>query len=53
MLFLKKKKERLEDLGDYGVFMAEADRIGYDSTGRKDQINELYNIVKEYKKFQS
>ena len=48
LLFLTKKGKD-EDLGNYDVFMAEANRIGYDATGRKDEVNELDNIFKEYK----
>ena len=33
------------------IFMAIADRIGYDSTGRKDPINDLDMICDEYRRF--
>jgi type I restriction enzyme M protein len=49
LLFLR-KKEKDELLGDYSIFMAIADHIGYDSTGRKDKTD-LDTIYEEYKKF--
>ena len=33
------------------IFMAIAERIGYDATGRKDPINDLDTICDEYQKF--
>ena len=42
-----KKKE----LTDYPIFMAIAENIGYDATGKKTAINELDVIGKELKKF--
>ena len=33
------------------IFMAIAERIGYDATGRKDEINDLNTICDEYRKF--
>ena len=51
LVFLK-KKELDEDVGSYPIFMAIAEHIGYDATGRKDPINDLEKIVDEYKKFQ-
>ncbi len=50
LLFLRKKKEN-EKLGNYPIFMAIAEHIGYDATGRKDPINDLDKIVEEYRKF--
>lgn len=38
-------------LPDYPIFMAIAEEIGYDATGRKTDINELDNIGVELKKF--
>lgn len=52
LLFLRKKKEN-EIEKNYNVFMAIADRIGYDATGKNDQVNELDDIIIEYRKFQS
>jgi len=50
LLFLQKKRER-ESLGDYPIFMAVADHVGYDATGRSDK-NDFPKILEEYKKFQ-
>ena len=36
---------------NHPIFMAIADRIGYDSTGRKDPINDLDMICDEYRRF--
>ena len=33
------------------IFMAIAERIGYDATGRKDPINDLHTIYNEYRRF--
>ncbi len=33
------------------IFMAIAERIGYDATGRKDSVNDLNTICDEYRKF--
>lgn len=51
LLFLQKKQREDEILGHYKIFMAIAKRIGYDATGRKDKINNLDEILEEYKKF--
>ena len=40
-----------QQLPDYPIFMATAEVIGYDSTGRKTAINELDMIGEELKKF--
>lgn len=48
LLFLHKKEEA--ELGDYKIFMAHADHIGYDATGRPD-TNELREISEEWQKF--
>ena len=48
LLFLEKKRE--EEIGDYKIFMAHADHIGYDATGKPDK-NEFSQILKEYRKF--
>lgn len=50
LIFLRKKKEK-EKLARYPIFMAIAEHIGYDATGRKDPKNDLIDILEEYKKF--
>jgi len=47
LVFLRKKKED-EKLGNYPIFMAIAEHIGYDATGRKDSVNDLEKIREEY-----
>lgn len=49
LVFIRRKSEN-EKLGKYKIFMAIAERVGYDATGRKDK-NDLPEIYKEYKKF--
>ena len=49
LLFLQKKEPK-EKVKDYRIFMASADHIGYDATGRPEK-NELRTILKEYMKF--
>ncbi|MGC8622224.1 MAG: HsdM family class I SAM-dependent methyltransferase, partial [Caldisphaera sp.] len=51
LVFLR-KKEQNEELGNYPIFMAIAEHIGYDATGRKDPVNDLDKIAEEYRKFQ-
>lgn len=51
LVFLRRKGEN-EKLGNYPIFMAIADHIGYDATGRKDPKNDLVDILSEFKKFQ-
>ena len=51
VVFLQRKKTDFEELGDYPIFMAIAEHIGYDATGRPDSINELVEICFEYRKF--
>ncbi len=51
LVFIRKKKKD-EKLGNYPIFMAIADHIGYDATGRKDPINDLDKILVEYRKFE-
>lgn len=51
LVFLRKKNQN-EDLGNYPIFMAIAEHIGYDATGRKDPINDLDKIADRYKEFQ-
>jgi len=50
LVFLRRKggKEKTEN---YPIFMAIAEHIGYDATGREEAINELDNILDEYQKF--
>ena len=62
LVFLRRKGEK-EKLASYPIFMAIADHIGYDATGREDPINDLYElddkekirldkgIIGEYQKF--
>ncbi len=40
-----------KELADYPIFMAIAEEIGYDATGKKIAVNELYLIGEELKKF--
>ena len=49
--FLRRRAdgEKLSD--DEPIFMAIAERIGYDATGRKDSINDLNMIGEEYRRF--
>ena len=51
IVFLRRRAddEKLSD--DEPIFMAIADRIGYDATGRKDSINDLNMIREEYRRF--
>jgi type I restriction enzyme M protein len=51
LVFVRKKKQN-ERAGNYPIFMAIADHIGYDATGRKDPINNLNTILEEYQKFE-
>ena len=50
LLFLRKKKEGEKLQKNYPIFMAIAEHIGYDSTGRPDK-NEFSDIVKAYQEF--
>ena len=50
LVFVRKKGEK-EKLGRYKIFMAIAEHIGYDATGKKDAKNDLNEIYEEYKKF--
>ncbi len=49
LVFIRKIKDN-EKLGKYKIFMAIAECVGYDATGRKAK-NDLPEIYKEYKKF--
>ena len=51
LVFVRKKKDN-ERIGNYPIFMAIAEHIGYDATGRKDLINDLNTILREYRKFE-
>lgn len=51
LVFVRKKKDN-ERTGNYPIFMAIAEHIGYDATGRKDPINDLDKILVEYRKFE-
>ena len=47
-----RKKKKDEQIENYPIFMAIAEHIGYDATGRKDPINDLDKILEEYHKFE-
>lgn len=49
LVFVRKKGAE-EKRGRYKIFMAVADHIGYDATGRKEPINHLPQIIEEYAK---
>lgn len=44
-------RQWIKDNENYPIFMAIAEHIGYDATGRKDQINDLNTICEEYQRF--
>ena len=44
-------REWVRENANHPIFMAIADRIGYDATGRKDPVNDLDTICEEYRKF--
>ena len=44
-------REWVRENANHPIFMAIADRIGYDATGRKDRVNDLDTICEEYRKF--
>lgn len=50
LVFVRRKGEK-EKLGKYKIFMAIAEHIGYDTTGKIDNQNDLFKICEEYKKF--
>ena len=52
LVFVRKKAEN-EKLKKYKIFMAIAEHIGYNATGRKDPKNDLDKIYEEFKKFKS
>ena len=45
------QQAKQKELADYPIFMAIAENIGYDATGKKTSINELDVIGEELKKF--
>jgi type I restriction enzyme M protein len=53
VLFLEKwgKENELDRKRDYEIFMAKAENIGYDATGRKTGKSDLKILKEEYKKF--
>ena len=44
-------RQWIQKNANYQIFMAIAERIGYDATGRNDSINDLNTICEEYRKF--
>ena len=44
-------REWVRENANHPIFMAIAEHIGYDATGRKDPINDLNTIYEEYRKF--
>lgn len=50
ILFLRKRSVS-EKLDNYPIFMAIAEHIGYDATGRRDPVNDLDRIRDEYWEF--
>ncbi|MDE0322609.1 MAG: N-6 DNA methylase [Candidatus Poribacteria bacterium] len=44
-------REWIRENANHPIFMAIAERIGYDATGRKDSVNDLNTICEEYRKF--
>lgn len=53
LVFLRRKGKD-EILEDYPIFMAMADHVGYDATGREDSANDLLDIIyPEYQKFKA
>lgn len=45
------EERRREDLPDYDIFMAIAENIGYDATGRETKTNELLEIGSQLRQF--
>lgn len=52
LIFIR-KKGKSENTGNYPIFMAEAEHIGYDASGKEDKINDFKQIYTEYKRFLS
>ena len=44
-------RQWVRENANHSIFMAIADRIGYDATGRKDPVNDLNAIYDEYRRF--
>ena len=44
-------REWVRENANHPIFMAIAERIGYDAIGRKDPVNDLSTICEEYRKF--
>ncbi len=51
LVFVRKKKDN-EKTGNYPIFMAIAEHIGYDATGREDPINDFDMILEAYREFE-
>ena len=49
-LFFLQKKRRGEELHDYPIFMAIAEHVGYDATGRHDK-NDFPRILEDWRRF--
>jgi type I restriction enzyme M protein len=49
LVFLQKKREN-EELHDYPIFMAIAEHVGYDATGRPDE-NDFSKILEDWRRF--
>jgi len=49
LVFLQKKREG-EELSDYPIFMAIAEHVGFDATGRQDK-NDFPKILKDWRRF--
>ena len=46
-------RQWVQENDNHPIFMAMAERIGYDATGRKDPINDLNAICDEYHRFRN
>ena len=53
IVFLRRRADGEKPRDDEPIFMAIAERIGYDATGRKDPINDLNMICDEYQRFRN
>ena len=51
LLFVR-RLESGEEVEEYPVFMAMAERIGYTAAGKEDLVNDLESILKHYRKFE-
>lgn len=51
LVFLRRRGEN-EELGNYPIFMAIADFIGYDATGREIEKDDLPKILDKYRDFE-